>query len=67
MAASDSVLLAKLFYYAREKQYNTIQNTIVECKEKHGADPTLTFFDGISLLMQGMCSPLLLFILPVLT
>ena len=53
MAASDSVILAKLFYYGREQLYNTIQSIVVECKEKYGADPVLSFYDGVSLLMQG--------------
>ena len=53
MAASDSISLARIFYYAREKFYNTVQTTVLECKEKYGSDPVLTLWESYALLMQG--------------
>ncbi|XP_070546763.1 tetratricopeptide repeat protein 21B-like [Ptychodera flava] len=52
MAAADSLTLAGLNYYCREKYYRHMQNVASESLKKYGSDPVLLFFKAYSLILE---------------
>ncbi|XP_013391055.1 tetratricopeptide repeat protein 21B [Lingula anatina] len=52
MAETDSVTLAKINYYCREKLYRHMQNAALEGMKKYGNDPVLKFFHAYSMLLE---------------
>ncbi|XP_077996608.1 tetratricopeptide repeat protein 21B-like [Glandiceps talaboti] len=52
MADADSLSLARLNYYCREKYYRHMQNAALESLKKYGSDPVLLFFKAYSLVLE---------------
>ena len=49
----SAVWQAIIRYYAREKYYHHIQQLVLECEQKSGADSELTFWRAYSLAMES--------------
>jgi len=52
MASSDTVSLAYINYYCREKYYRHLQNACLESLKKYGNDPVLIFWKAFGVLME---------------
>lgn len=52
MASSDTVTLAYINYYCREKYYRHLQNACLESLKKYGNDPVLIFWKAFGVLME---------------
>ncbi|CAH3021819.1 unnamed protein product [Porites evermanni] len=56
MASSDTVTLAYINYYCREKYYRHLQNACLESLKKYGNDPVLIFWKAFGVLMEDRAS-----------
>ncbi|CAH3123731.1 unnamed protein product [Pocillopora meandrina] len=56
MASSDTVTLAYINYYCREKYYRHLQNSCLESLKKYGNDPVLIFWKAFGVLMEERAS-----------